>query len=146
MSSVVYKVIFKGTEGDEEDNFTLTFKEISINEPIKVSPQQLSTLKRFSQTAQNIINFQNIEEVIRIGEPTIGLIINYYIVLLFITKLDHQRKGFLIGNVKGKGDVLLGIWPFTQKLEFSNSNKINKIFNDLIKKPENYNKICLIYM
>jgi hypothetical protein len=146
MSSGVYKVVFKGTEGDEEDSFILTFKEIFINPPIKVSPKHLSTLKRFSQTAQNVINFQNIEEVIRIGEPAPGLMINYYIVLLFITKLDTQKKGFLIGNAKGSGDILLGIWPFTQDLEFSNSDKINNIFNDLIENPVNYNKICLIYM
>lgn len=146
MSSVVYKVVFKGTEEDGEDSFTLTFKEIFINEPIKVSPKHLSTLKRSSQTVQNIINFQNIEEVIRIGETKAELMITYYIVLLFITKLDNQKKGFLIGNAKGRGDILLGIWPFTQELEFSNSDKINKIFNDLIEKPEKFNKICLIYM
>ena len=144
MSSVVYKVVFKGTESNGVHNFTLTFKEIFINEPIKVSPKQLSTLKR--QTTHNIINFQNIEEVIRIGENIPGLMINYYIVILFISKLDNQKKGFLIGNTKGRGDILLGVWPFTQKLEFSNSDKIDNILNDLIEKPENYSKICLIYM
>jgi hypothetical protein len=145
MSLIVYKVIFKGNEESEIKDLTLTFKEISFNEPINVSPKYISMLKKLSQVSQNIINFQNIKEVIRIGENTPGFLINYYIVLLYITKLSGNKKGFLIGNVKKKGDILLGIWPFTQNSEILTSEEIDGIFNDLIAKPQNYSKICLIY-
>jgi len=145
MSLIVYKVIFKGNVENEIKDLTLTFKEISYNEPINVSPKYISMLKKLSQTSQNIINFQNIKEVIRIGENTTGFIINYYIVLLYITKLNGNKKGFLIGNVKNRGDILLGIWPFTQKSDILTSEEIDSIFNDLIAKPQNYRKICLIY-
>ena len=145
MSLIVYKVIFKGNVENEIKDLTLTFKEISYNEPINVSPKYISMLKKLSQTSQNIINFQNIKEVIRIGENTTGFIINYYIVLLYITKLNGNKKGFLIGNVKKRGDILLGIWPFTQKSDILTSEEIDSIFNDLIVKPQNYRKICLIY-
>ncbi len=145
MSLIVYKVIFKGNVENEIKDLTLTFKEISYNEPINVSPKYISMLKKLSQTSQNIINFQNIKEVIRIGENTTGFIINYYIVLLYITKLNGNKKGFLIGNVKKRGDILLGIWPFTQKSDILTSEEIDSIFNDFIVKPQNYRKICLIY-
>ncbi|MHA2430364.1 MAG: hypothetical protein ACXACC_04935 [Promethearchaeota archaeon] len=145
MSLIVYKVIFKGNIENEIKDLTITFKEISYNEPINVSPKFISMLKRLSQASQNIINFQNIKEVIRIGENTPGFLINYYIVLLYITKLNGNKKGFLIGNVKKKGDILLGIWPFTQKSDILTSEEIDSIFNDLIAKPQNYSKICLIY-
>ena len=145
MSLIVYKVIFKGNIENEIKDLTLTFKEISFNEPINVSPKYISMLKKLSQASQNIINFQNIKEVIRIGENTPGFLINYYIVLLYITKLNGNKKGFLIGNVKNKGDIILGIWPFTQKSEILSSEEIDSIFNDLITKPQNYSKICLIY-
>jgi len=145
MSLIVYKVIFKGNLENEIKDLTLTFKEISYNKPIKVSPKYISMLKKLSQSSQNIINFQNIKEVIRIGENTPDFLINYYIVLLYITKLNGNKKGFLIGNVKKLGDILLGIWPFTQKSNILASEEIDSIFNDLIAKPQNYSKICLIY-
>ncbi len=145
MSLIVYKVIFKGNIEDEIKDLTLTFKEISFNEPINVSPKYFSMLKKLSKVSQNIINFQNIKEVIRIGENTPGFLINYYIVILYITKLNENKKGFLIGNVKNKGDIILGIWPFTQRSEILSSEEIDSIFNDLIAKPQNYSKICLIY-
>ena len=145
MSLIVYKVIFKGNLENKIKDLTLTFKEISYNEPINVSPKYISMLKKLSQVSQNIINFQNIKEVIRIGENTPGFIINYYIVLLYITKLNGKKKGFLIGNVKKRGDILLGIWPFTQKSDILTSEEIDSIFNDLIAKPQTYSKICLIY-
>lgn len=145
MSLTVYKVIFKGNIENDIKGLTLTFKEISYNEPINVTPKYISMLKKLSQASQNIINFQNIKEVIRIGENTPGFLINYYIVLLYITKLNGNKKGFLIGNVKNKGDIILGIWPFTQKSDILTSEEIDSIFNDLIAKPQNYRKICLIY-
>lgn len=145
MSLIVYKVIFKGNIENNIKGLTLTFKEISYNEPINVTPKYISMLKKLSQASQNIINFQNIKEVIRIGENTPGFLINYYIVLLYITKLNGNKKGFLIGNVKNKGDIILGIWPFTQKSDILTSEEIDCIFNDLIAKPQNYRKICLIY-
>lgn len=145
MSLIVYKVIFKGNIENEIKDLTLTFKEISYNEQFNVSTKYISMLKKLSQTSQNVINFQNIKEVIRIGENTTGFIINYYIVLLYITKLNGNKKGFLIGNVKNRGDILLGIWPFTQKSDILTSEEIDSIFNDLIAKPQNYRKICLIY-
>ncbi|MFX1493290.1 MAG: hypothetical protein ACFFBZ_03325 [Promethearchaeota archaeon] len=144
MSLIVYKVIFKGNVENEIKDLNLTFKEISHNEPIKVSPKYISMLKKLSQASQNIINFQNIKEVIRIGENTPGFIINYYIVILYITKLNGNKKAFLIGNVKNKGDIILGIWPFTQT-DIITSEEIDNIFNDLIAKPQNYSKVCLIY-
>ncbi len=145
MSLIVYKVIFKGNIENEIKDLTLTFKEISYNEQFNVSTKYISMLKKLSQTSQNVINFQNIKEVIRIGENTPGFQINYYIVLLYITKLNGNKKGFLIGNVKNRGDILLGIWPFTQKSDILTSEEIDSIFNDLIAKPQNYRKICLIY-
>ncbi|MFW9830076.1 MAG: hypothetical protein ACFFAK_04050 [Promethearchaeota archaeon] len=145
MSLIVYKVIFKGNIENEIKDLTLTFKEVSYSEPINVSPKYLSMLKKLSQTSQNIINFQNIKEVIRIGENISGFLINYYIILLYITKLNGNKKGFLIGNIKKKGDILLGIWPFTEKSDITAPEEIDVIFNDLIAKPQNYSKICLIY-
>lgn len=145
MSLIVYKVIFKGNIENEIKDLTITFKEISYNEPINVAPKFIYMIKKLSQASQNIINFQNIKEVIRIGENTPGFLINYYIVLLYITKLNGYKKGFLIGNVKKRGDILLGIWPFTQKSDILTSEEIDSIFNDLIAKPQNYSKICLIY-
>jgi hypothetical protein len=144
MSLIVYKVIFKGNVENEIEDLTLTFKEISFNEPINVSPKYISMLKKLSKASQNIINFQNIKEVIRIGENTQGFLINYYIVLLYIS-INGTKKGFLIGNVKNKGDIILGIWPFTQKSEILTIEEINSIFNDFITKPQNYGRICLIY-
>ncbi|MFX0026693.1 MAG: hypothetical protein ACFE8M_09770 [Candidatus Hermodarchaeota archaeon] len=145
MSLIVYKVIFKGSIENDIKDLSLTFKEISYDVPINIPPKYISMLKKLSQTSQNIINFQNIEEVIRIGESTPGFLINYYIVLLYVTKLNGNKKGFLIGNVKKRGDILLGIWPFTQKSDILTSEEIESIFNDLIAKPQNYSKICLIY-
>jgi hypothetical protein len=146
MSLIVYKVIFNGAEEeDEEQELALAFKKFYSSESLSIHQKYIATLKNLSQTSQHIISFQNIREVIRIGEDEIDFTINYYIVLLFISKIDNNKMGFLIGNVKKKGDILLGIWPFTQELKSLTAEEVERILNNLISKPQNFSKICLIY-
>lgn len=144
MSLIVYKVIFNGTE-EEKEGLALAFKEFYSTESLSINQKYISALKNLSQSSQHIINFQNIREVIKIGENAIDIMINYYIVLLFIYKIDNSKMGFLIGNVKKKGDVLLGIWPFTKELKSLTTEKVERILNNLVSKPQNFSKICLIY-
>ncbi|MFX0032384.1 MAG: hypothetical protein ACFE8E_04940 [Candidatus Hodarchaeota archaeon] len=144
MSLIVYKVIFNGFE-EEEEGLALAFKELDSTESLSINQKYISALKSLSQSSQHIISFQNIREVIKIGENGIDIIINYYIVLLFVHKIDNNKMGFLIGNVKKKGDIILGIWPFTKELRDLIIEGIERILNNLISKPKDFSKICLIY-
>ena len=144
MSLIVYKVIFNGTE-EQEEGLALAFKELYSTESLSINQKYISALKNLSQSNQHIISFQNIREVIKIGENDIDIIINYYIVLLFVHKIDNNKMGFLIGNVKKKGDVILGIWPFTKELRYLTTEEVDRILNNLVSKPKDFSKICLIY-
>lgn len=142
MSLTTYKAIF---DGNEEDVLTLTFKEFYPTNSLNIDQKYISNLKNLSQTTPHIISFQNIREVIKVGANSNTFAVNYYNIILFITKKDNCKMGFLIGNLKKKGNILLGIWPFTQELNTLTRDDIEKILNNLISKPQNFSKICLIY-
>jgi len=75
-----------------------------------------------------------------VGKESSLLSYNYYFIILFTTK-DDKKKGFLIGNEKKSGDILIGTWPFND--EFS-TEKIPEIINNLVKNFNEYKEICLI--
>lgn len=145
MSGIIYKVIFKGTESDQEELLTLTFNSIISDKPLNVSPHYISTIKRLSEKNQNIINFQNIEEVVKIGESSILYSYNYYIVILYTMKSNMKKEGLLIGNVKKFGDILIGIWPFNENVSSLTSDTIVKKLDFLINHPQEFENICIIY-
>ena len=71
MNSVIFKVLLKGTEQDENksvDSKVLSFKSILTEDIIKIPSHYISSLKSMSEHFDNIISFQNLEEVITIGE------------------------------------------------------------------------------
>ncbi|MFW9781088.1 MAG: hypothetical protein ACFFFB_02255 [Candidatus Heimdallarchaeota archaeon] len=141
----MYKVIFNGTEEEEEEGLTLVFKEFDASETFNIHQKYFSSLKNLSQISPHIISFQNIREVIKIGDKVNEFTINYYVIILFISKKDNKKEGFLIGNIRKKGDILLGIWPFKKESKSLTIDDIKKVLNSLISKPQNFSKICLIY-
>jgi len=144
MSAIFSKVIFKGIKGDENESYSLTFKNIISDKPINIPSQYFSSLKILTQKHQNVINFQNIREVIKSGDVTINYNFNYYIVILYTYLSDGKKEGFLIGNVKNLGDILIGIWPFNQQYTQLTSEMILEKLDVLIS-SENFRNICVIY-
>lgn len=144
MSTIFYNVIFKGTKGDKSELYSLTFKSIISDKSINIPSQYFSSLKILSQKRQNVINFQNIREVIKSGDEVINYNFNYYIVILYTSLSDGKKEGFLIGNVKKLGDVLIGIWPFNQPYTQLTSDVILEKLDVLIS-SENFKNISVIY-
>ena len=144
MSTIFYKVIFKGIKGDSSESYSLTFKNIVQDKLINISSQFFSSLKRLSQKQTNIINFQNIREVVKIGDSSTNYDFNYYIVILYTSITDGKKEGFLVGNLKKLGDILIGIWPFNQEnTPISSEHILNKL--DLLATSNKFNNICVIY-
>lgn len=147
MNSVIFKVVLKGNEQEDSvaaESITLTFKSVISPNFIKIPVNFISSLKTMNKNNKNIVNFQNIEEVITIGDISKEIIINYYLVILFSSKSKNERNGLLIANIKKVGDVLIGIWPFNEDTEFLNEDYMNQIFNDLTNNKENYKNIVII--
>jgi hypothetical protein len=147
MNSVIFKVLLKGTKQDENKSINskiLSFKSILTEDIIKIPSHYISSLKSMSENFENIISFQNLEEVITIGELTRGYSINYYIVILFSMKSEQKRTGFLIANIKKIGDALIGIWPFTEEIDHIDEDYINKQFDDFINNHDNYQNLVII--
>ncbi|MFX1418624.1 MAG: hypothetical protein ACFE9N_06865, partial [Promethearchaeota archaeon] len=101
-------------------------------------------LKKKSEKNKQVLNFQNIEEVLIIGNPTFKYSYNYYIVILFTIKSDGKKVGYLIGNVKNLGDIIIGIWPFNISPRDITKEKVLETCNDIIENPNKYSSICLI--
>lgn len=144
MDSVVYKVIFKAHEQLENKNLTLSFRSLDFEKPIIVNPKFIFDLKTLSEKSQNILNIQNIEEVLIIGNQTTDYAYNYYLVLLLTEKSDGKKTGYLISNVKKLGDIIIGIWPFNTLLEELKRVNIRETFNEVLNNPNKYNNITLI--
>ncbi|MFX0104940.1 MAG: hypothetical protein ACFE75_05575 [Candidatus Hodarchaeota archaeon] len=144
MDSFIYKVIFRTHEQYEYKNLVLSFKNIDFEEPIIIPSKSILDLKKLSENNSHIINFQNIEEVLLIGNPTIEYSYNYYLVILYTIKSDGKKTGYLIGNVKKLGDIIIGIWPFNIDLKDITGEKILKNYNDILEYPNKFSSICII--
>ncbi|MFW9865824.1 MAG: hypothetical protein ACFFEN_06960 [Candidatus Thorarchaeota archaeon] len=141
---MIYKVIFKAIEQFENKNLTLSFKNVSFSNPITIPTRFIDELKRLSEHHNNIVYFQNIEEVITVGEITQSYNYNYFLAILYILKKDGKKQGYLIGNVKNLGDIIIGIWPFDQDDNQLTPERILENYVNIINKPENYSNVCLI--
>ncbi|MFX1389698.1 MAG: hypothetical protein ACFE9Z_06510 [Promethearchaeota archaeon] len=144
MSSIIYKVIFKAIEQFENKNLTLSFRRLKLDRPIQIPRNCISKLKNISEQNNQIINFQNIEEVLVIGNPGNEYSYNYFLVLLYTEKNSGPRTGYLIGNTKSLGDIIIGIWPFNLQINDLTLEKVLEDFSDVTDNPEKYSSICLI--
>jgi len=140
MDSIIYKVIFKGSKNIEKEKLSLTFKEISLDTPLTIPNEFTKKFKKLNR--QNIINFKNIDAVLRFGKDNSPLNYNYYYILLFSHK--GKKQGFLIGNLINLGDNLIGIWPFNTDFDQLSIDNLIDIYEDLITNPKNYEQICVI--
>ena len=143
VSSIFYKVIFEGTKEDSSDTYSLTFSDIFNDNQIQISSQFLSTLRDLSQIEPNIVLFQNVKEVILIGDPSFKIEINYYIVILSTKLIDGKKEGFLVGNVKNMGNVLLGEWPYNEE-NVSQSKDFYLQKMEFLTDSSKYKNICII--
>jgi len=143
MSTIFYKVIFKGLKEESSESYSLTFKNIIQDKPINIPSRFFSSLKLLSQKQTSVINFQNIREVVKIGDSNANLDFNYYIVVLYTSLADGKKEGFLVGNLKKLGDILIGIWPFNQEnTSFSSERFLKKL--DLLSDGNKFKNICVI--
>ena len=144
MDSIIYKVIFKAIHHFENKNLTLNFKNLAFKKPLTIPSKFIQELKNLSEKSEKIIFFQNIEEVIIVGNIRPNENYNYYLIILFTLKSGGEKQGYLIGNVKNIGDIIIGIWPFNRQVPELTPEIILENYNDIIKNPGNYSKICLI--
>lgn len=144
MDSIIYKVIFRAIQHFDNKNLTLNFKNLAFKEPLTIPSKFILELKNLSEKSNKIIFFQNIEEVIIVGNIRPNLDYNYYLVILFTLKLGGEKQGYLIGNVKNVGDTIIGVWPFNLQISELTPEIILENYNDIIKNHSNYSKICLI--
>ncbi|MFX1308463.1 MAG: hypothetical protein ACFE8C_02095 [Promethearchaeota archaeon] len=144
MNPVIYKVIFRAQQQFENKNLTLSFKNLEFEKPLTIPAKFILDLKKISEENTHIINFQNIEEILIIGNPTVNYPYNYYLIVLYTVKSDAKKVGYLIGNVKNIGDIIIGIWPFNVHLKDITKDKILHTFNELIENPDKFSSICLI--
>jgi hypothetical protein len=144
MSSIFYKVIFEGIKEDSSDSYSLTFKDIFSENQEQISSQFFTTLRVSSQKESHVVHFQNIKEVIKIGNPSIKIEINYYIAILYTKLNDGKKEGFLVGNIKNMGDMLIGTWPYNEE-DVSNSKDHYLQKLDLLTNSSKFSNICVIY-
>ena len=144
MDFIIYKVLFRALEQYENRNLSLSFKNIIIKKPIIVPAEFPLELKKLSEDNDDILSFQNIEEVIIIGKPKKDYPCKYYLVILCTLKSSGEKIGYLIGNVKKLGNVIFGIWPFNRKSTDLLEEKILEDFYDIMKNSHKYSNICII--
>jgi len=143
MDSVFYKVIFKAIEDVENVNLMMSFKNLNLINPIAIPSEFINKLRDLSEELENVIHFQNIEEVLIIGNFVPRYKHNYYLINLF-ENVNGKKQGYLIGNVNKLGDIIIGVWPFNRQLLEVTPDVIINSFKEMIESPNNYRKICII--
>jgi hypothetical protein len=143
MSEIIYKVLFKGYDESTESRFNLIFRGINSSNTIEIPSDLILELKKLTKLNLRYINFQNIAEVIKIEKTPSSLAYSNYFILLYKIK-NGTREGYLIGNEKNLGDLLIGIWPFNNQSFERDFNNIIKKLNDIIDNPQEYDEILLI--
>jgi hypothetical protein len=144
MNSINFKVVFKGSNDIENKKLTLTFQKINSTNNISIPAVITSELKNLSEKTHNIVVFQNIKDVIEIGNESSRKLYNSYYILIYTFKSNAKKEGYLIGNVKKKGDVIIGVWPFNKQIVNLSPEEILESFSNLIKEPNDYSNISLI--
>ena len=142
MDSIIYKVIFKAIEQFENRNLTLSFKDLNVKNPIPIPANLILELRNLSTKNNKVISFQNIEEVIVVGNTETKFRYNHYLVILFTS--NGEKQGHLIGNVKNLGDILIGVWPFNLQVSNMTPEIILEHYINIIKNSEKFSNICLI--
>ncbi|MFX0022826.1 MAG: hypothetical protein ACFE9S_10905 [Candidatus Hermodarchaeota archaeon] len=143
MNPIIYKVIFRALEQFENKNLTLSFRNLEFNKPLAL-PKQFREFRDTSEQYEHVMNFQNIEEVLIIGNPSVEYSFNYYLVILCTSRVDGKRKGFLIGNIKNLGDIIIGLWPFNIHIKNLTREKILNSINVIIEDPYKFSSISII--
>ena len=143
MNPVIYKVIFRALERFESRNLTLSFKNLEFSTPVSL-PNKFREFRDISVNSDHVMSFQNIEEVLIIGNPSVEYSYNYFLVILYTSKADGEKNGFLIGNVKNLGDVIIGVWPFNKELNNITEENVLNSLKDVIENPDKFSSICLI--
>ncbi len=143
MNIVFYKVIFRGIGEMQESSLSLTFNSVISDKNLNMT-HYITSIKNLRDFDEDLINFQNIEEVIIMGANNNPLSFNYYIVILLVCK-NEKKEGYLIGNNKKLGEVLIGFWPFNQNYNEIQYDGILKRFDQIIINQNNVKKISLIY-
>jgi len=141
---MIYRVIFKGSEETEGNELALTFKSGDFDKPINLPTEFFFKLRKLSETHSSIIDFKNIEEVVEIGQVNSGSSYNYYLVILFTNKSSQIKEGYLIGNLKKLGDILIGVYPFNKNITDLTPELFSEKIDNLLTKPHEYSNICLI--
>jgi len=144
MSSIIYKVIFKGEHISLENDLSLTFKIEDISKSLKIPANFFLDLKNLSKTTPHIITFKNIEEIVEISHSSISYSFNYYFIVLFSNKAAQEKEGYLFGNLEKVGDILIGIYPFNNQITSLTSEIFIEKINNLLNNPQDYRNICLI--
>ncbi|MFX1239295.1 MAG: hypothetical protein ACFFAS_18195 [Promethearchaeota archaeon] len=143
MSASIYKVVFSGKKESELEKITLTFRNFQTNTKYIIPPSFITELKQKSEEVKNVLYLRNIEEVIKLGNNIdIQTFESYYVVLF--SKKEGKKIGFLLGNVKKIGTIIIGLWPFNTEKDDYSRKKIDEILNQLTSNSKNYDTICLI--
>lgn len=143
MSSIIYKVFFKGKEHDEK-KFSLSFKSLISEKSIKIKGS-VSELKKLCNENPNVVFFSNIEEILKY-EKSFSSRLDYvnYMIILYTKIKDGAKEGILIGVTKDLEELILGLWPFNTQDAQNSPEEINEKLNNLISNPQNYADICII--
>lgn len=136
-----FRVIFKG-KNELDSSLSLTFKGINNSPDIKVPSKVIIDLKKLATSQEKIGAIQNIEQVLQ--KSDFGTAVKFYYIIIFAKKDNPSKRGYLIGNIKEKGDVLLGVWPFNAKTGELDQSKFNEEIYSLIQEPHLYENILIV--
>ncbi|MFO8019490.1 MAG: hypothetical protein R6U96_12745 [Promethearchaeia archaeon] len=143
MESIIYKVIFKKKDHNDEQPIDLRFKKVNAEKELKIPSKIIYKLRELTEIKENFVYIQNIKRILNIKSGSLLKNYKQFLVILFISK-EEEKKGFLLGGNKEGTFKLLGVWPFNAEIKEQSRETYHKILTDIQKNPHLYSKICII--
>ena len=144
----VFKIYFKGTELEANQQFNLSFYYHSENvEPFNDFQTFMLNYNQLTREKQNY-SFSNIIKVVTFGDIKEMEIQNYYVILRTVTKDPGEKEedqGYLVARTKKNEYLVVGYWPFPYFIHHREVN-LNPIINlkNMLQQLEKYTDILLV--
>ncbi|TFF87182.1 MAG: hypothetical protein EU550_03760 [Promethearchaeota archaeon] len=142
MNKSYYKVSFFDNRNLDSEPISLVFRKVEKSPSDSFVTNLIDTIRNYDTEKFEFITIKNIKNVLELSDSFSLSKFSDFTVVLFENGETDKKKGFLIGNKKEIGLVIIGYWPFYSKENLS-AEELKNICNSIISDLSAFDRILL---